>query len=311
MGPRNRVRSARRDAGLLVGLIFAAVVLPACGSDHDPGNYVSIGDSYGQGLQPKSDGVTPDYTNGFAYLVPDKAEQLGWDLQLENFACGGATVESMTDDPGCGDIGLSPGGPRYDVPQLAAAIDFLKEHPDHVELITVVIGINDVIPCVWEADDQTACVADAVASLKPHLADALEDLRAAAGPDTLIVGLSYPNVILGSYVGDEGPDLAAASVAVFKDVINPMLKESYEAVDGIFVDVTAGTGAYTPFTETTTFAPYGEIPVAVAEVCQLTWFCKGGDVHPTDQGHEAIADLIVEALPAPPDPRADQAGQTE
>lgn len=278
--------------------------LPACGSDDKPGNYLSIGDSYAQGLQPESKGSKPDYTHGFAYLLSDVAGAKGWELHLENFACGGATVESMVDDPGCDDLGLSPGGPRYDVPQLEAAIDFLEGHPGVVEVITVVIGINDVIPCVWEADDQTACVVDAVADLKPRLAAALDDLRAAAGPDTVIVGLTYPNVILGAYVGEQGPDMAAESVNVFKDVINPMLKERYEAIDAIFVDLTAGTGAYTPFAETTTFDPFGEIPVAVADICRLTWFCQGGDVHPNDQGHEVIADLIVEALPTPPDPES-------
>lgn len=291
----------RRGTALIVGLVLSAAVLPACGSDDDPGNYLSIGDSYGQGLQPEFEGNSADYTNGFAYLLPAEAERLGWDLSLENFACGGATVESMVNDPGCVDVGHSPGGPRYDVPQLEAAIGFLKEHPDHVELITVVIGANDVIlPCVTRADGQKACVADAVARMELRLAGALADLRAAAGPDTVIVGLTYPDMILGSYVADGGPTLASEWVTVFRDVFNPMLKQRYDAIDAVFVDVTAGTGAYAPFTETTTLEPYGEIPVAAAEVCQLTWYCKGGDVHPTDAGHEVIADLVVEALPPPP-----------
>ena len=114
------------------------------------------------------------------------------------------------------------------------------------------------------------------------------------------MGLSYPAMTLGSYVGEGGPSLATEWLAAFRDDFNPMLKRRYEAIDAVFVDVTAGTGAYTPFDDTTTLDPYGEIPVAVAEVCQLTWHCERGDVHPTDAGYEAIADLIVEALPAPP-----------
>ena len=287
----------------MAGLVFSAAVLPACGSGPDPGNYLSIGDSYGQGLQPEFQGSSPDYTNGFAYLLPDLAEPLGWDLQLENFACGGATVESMIKDAGCADVGHSPKGPRYNGPQLEAAIDFLNEHPDHVELITVVIGANDVIlPCVTRADDQRACVTEAVARMNFWLAKALSDLRAAAGPDTVIVGLTYPDMILGSYIAEAGPTLAEEWVTAFRFIFNPMLKARYEAIDAVFVDVTEGTGAYTPFSETTRLDPYGEIPVAVAEVCELTWYCKGGDVHPTDAGHEAIAELVVDALPAPPPP---------
>lgn len=292
--------NARRRTGLIVGLVLSVAVLPACGSDDGPGNYVSIGDSYAQGFRLGVDGETPDFTNGFAYLLPDKAGASGWDLNLENFACGGATVESMMEEPGCPEVGLSPGGPPYEVPQIEAAIDFLKEHPDHVELITVVIGANDVIlPCATKADDQMACVTDAIAPMELRLAAALADLRAAAGPDTVIIGVTYPAMTLGSYVDGGDPELATEWVTAFKDIINPMLKKQYEAIDAIFVDVTDGTAAYAPFTETTTLDPYGEIPVAVAEVCQLTWSCEG-DVHPTDAGHEAIADLIVEALPAPP-----------
>lgn len=303
----DRRSTVGRGIGLIAGLVLASTVLPACGSDHDPGNYLSIGDSYGQGLQPEFEGNDADYTNGFAYLLPDLAEPLGWNLELENFACGGATVESMVNEPGCPDVGHSPKGPRYDVPQLEAAIDFLDEHPDHVELITVVIGANDVIlPCVTKADDQKACVTAAVAGMNFRLAAALTDLRAAAGPDTVIVGLTYPDMILGSYTADGRPTLAEDWVTAFREIFNPMLKERYEAIDAIFVDVTAGTGAYTPFSETTRLDPYGEIPVAVAEVCQLTWYCQGGDVHPTDAGHEAIAELVVDALPPPPPPSQDE-----
>lgn len=292
-------------ATTLVGLALLLLLVPACSSDDPPGNYLSIGDSYGQGLQPEVEGQSPSLTNGFAYLVPGKAEDAGWDLDLENFACGGATVDSMIDDPGCPKALRSDDGPSYDVPQLEAAIDFLKDHPGQVELITIVIGANDFVPCVTTPDDLVACAKVIAAKVEGPLGDALADLRAAAGPDTVIVGLTYPDFFLGSVTVDGGTALASDSVTVFREVFNPMLKKQYEAVDGIFVDVTTNTGAYVPFRETTTLDPYGEIPVAVAEVCQLTWYCEGGDVHPTDAGYEAIADMIVEALPDPPAPPAD------
>lgn len=306
MPRRHRPRNLARTATALAGLALVLVLVPSCGSDDPPGNYLSIGDSYGQGLQPSVEGDSVDLTNGFTYLLPGKAEDAGWDLNLENFACGGATVESVIGDPGCLKAGRSDEGPAYDVPQLEAATSFLREHPGHVELITVVIGANDIVlPCVTEANDQLACVTKIVDRIEGPLAGALDDLRAAAGPDTVIIGLTYPNMILGSYVADGEPELASQWVTAFAEVINPMLKKQYEGVDGIFVDVTDGMGGNVPFDETTTLDPYGEIPVAVAEVCQLTWYCEGGDVHPTDAGYEAIADMIVEALPSPPEPPTD------
>jgi hypothetical protein len=57
--------------------------------------------------------------------------------------------------------------------------------------------------------------------------------------------------------------------------------------------VTAATGGYTPLTKTTTLKPYGTIPVAVAKVCTLTWFCKEGNIHATNSGYELIGKLIV------------------
>jgi len=74
-------------------------------------------------------------------------------------------------------------------------------------------------------------------------------------------------------------------------------KESYAAGKGKFVDVTEATGAYTPLDQLTALAPYGEIPVAVAKVCQLTWYCEKGDIHSRRSGYGVIADLIVGTLP--------------
>ena len=49
-----------------------------------------------------------------------------------------------------------------------------------------------------------------------------------------------------------------------------------------------------PFTQTTTLAPYGTIPVAVAKTCQLTWYCQFQNIHPRTVGYTVIADLITE-----------------
>jgi len=42
--------------------------------------------------------------------------------------------------------------------------------------------------------------------------------------------------------------------------------------------------------------PYGTIPVAVADLCNLTYYCQLRDVHPTKAGYAVIARLIVATL---------------
>ncbi|MCB0976053.1 MAG: hypothetical protein KDB02_01225 [Acidimicrobiales bacterium] len=299
-----------------VALAVVAAVTVACGSSDSTGtattenratttvptgptaNYVSIGDSYAQGFQPAVDGKHPPYTDGYAYLLPKLAKAKGYDLTLVNFGCGGATVESLATSDGCGVDARSPGGPRYqDESQLQAAIDYLKSHRGEVELVTISIGGNDVTSCASGVPDPIKCVGDAVRRIDEKLGPILKQVREAAGPDATIVGLTYPDVILGAYLKESTRELAKLSVVAFEQFINPMLKKSYEAVGGIFVDVTKGTDAYVPLEETTDLASHGTVPVAVARVCELTWFCDRTDIHPKSNGYERIAKLIVDSLP--------------
>ena len=98
----------------------------------------------------------------------------------------------------------------------------------------------------------------------------------------MIVGTTYPDVILGQWVSGapNGQQLATLSVAAFQNFINPALQQAYASAQGTFVDVTAATGAYGPLTELTELAPYGSIPVPVAKVCELTYYCEQQDIHP-------------------------------
>lgn len=259
--------------------------------------YVSLGDSYAQGYQPSVDGPA-DYRQGYSYLVPAQAAAQGYDLALVNLGCAGATLESLADSVGCPVPARAPGGPIYEgESQLEAAIDLLERERHRVALVTLSIGGNEITACA-RATDPMPCVTAAAERIDTELAEILPRLRAAVGPDTRIVGLTYPDVILGVMVRDDpgARSLAELSLTAFRDLINPTLRRRYEAVGATFVDVTAATGAYTPFEQTTVVEPYGEIPVAVARVCELTWFCESQDIHPRDAGHELIADLIVETL---------------
>ncbi|MGC9961853.1 MAG: SGNH/GDSL hydrolase family protein [Acidimicrobiales bacterium] len=259
--------------------------------------YVSIGDSYAAGYQPTGPHSGHTDTNGFAYQVPRLAVAKGYDYRLVNFGCGGATTTSILHSPGCPQLG--PGATPYPgQSQAAAAEAFLRSHGGRVGLITVSIGGNDVTSCI-AARQPVSCVAAAVKTVKKNLEVLLQGLRQAAGASVPIVGTTYPDVILGLDISKAPAlrELAQLSVIAFKDLINPTLKKCYSSVHAEFVDVTAATGAYGSLRQLTELHPYGRVPVPVARVCTLTFFCEYHDIHPRTSGYTIIAKLVLATLP--------------
>jgi lysophospholipase L1-like esterase len=252
---------------------------------------VSLGDSYSVGYQPRPQ---PGATGGYTAVVAN-----GTHLRLVNFGCGGATTTSILETDGCGPPYGPPaatGAVAYpDESQAAAAESFIRRHKGDIGLVTVSIGGNDVTACAATANPIT-CVAGVLGELGTHVTTLAKGLRAAAGKKVPIVGLTYPDVILGDWVyppGKPNQSLATLSVTAFKSLINPELKKAYHSAGASFVDVTAATGAYQPLAQTTTLAPYGTVPAAVAKVCQLTWFCQLGNIHAKTAGYHFIGEEIL------------------
>ena len=262
--------------------------------------YVSLGDSYATGYQPTAQGVGSNTRHGFAYQLPGLAKPRGYNFALVNFGCAGATTTSILQTKGCVPRARALGGPVYtNKTQTAAAEAFLRANRGKVGLVTVSIGGNDVTKCAT-APDPTGCVAEGVKVIKTNVTKLTKRLRTAAGPNVRIVGITYPDVVLGLWTTGKqsDQDFAKLSLFAFRGLLNPGLKESYTSVrKGSFVDVTDATGAYTPLEQTTTLAPYGQIPVAVAKVCQLTYYCQFRDIHARTNGYKIIAQLIAKTLP--------------
>jgi lysophospholipase L1-like esterase len=284
---------------LALAVLSCALLAPPAASAAEPNLYVSLGDSYATGYQATGVRQGRNTTNGFAYQVPRLARKRGYDLKLRNFGCGGATTVSLLNQTepchprARGPRGLTWGGRT----QIAAAEKYLRAHRGEVALVTVSIGGNDVTSCVRESDP-IPCVATAVKKIEKNVAAISRRLRKAAGPDVRITGITYPDVILGQWVGEgANTDLAGLSVVAFKSLINPAFKKAYAKGDGRFVDVTAATGAYTPLDETIEFPPYGSVPVAVARVCELSFYCQYRDIHARTEGYRIIADLVAKTLP--------------
>ena len=261
--------------------------------------YVSLGDSYAAGYQATAKNKGKTSENGFAYQLPAVARSRGYRLQLVDFACAGATTTSMfRQRKPCplrarGPQARSWGGST----QVGAAERYVRANRKRLALVTVSIGGNDVTKCAT-ASNPVLCVIDEAVVLERNVETLARRLRKAAGPRVRIVGLTYPNVMLGLWVG-RNPDetLARLSVPAFKAVINPALKTAYATGRARFVDVTAATGGYRPFDETTVLDPYGRVPVAVARVCRLTTYCDLRDIHATTSGYRLIARLVARTLP--------------
>jgi hypothetical protein len=142
-----------------------------------------------------------------------------------------------------------------------------------------------------------------IKSIVSSLSGALSEASDTNAP---IIGLTYPDVDLGLYVYPTNPpssaDLSQAqtSIAAFDDLINPTLSESYLSVStGSFVNVTSAPykravdGDDTSLSRVERVSPYGKIPDAVGEVCQLTYFCSQGNIHANTAGYNFIGKLIV------------------
>jgi lysophospholipase L1-like esterase len=279
----------------VAALTLALLVPGVAQAKKKPSYYVSLGDSYAAGFQPvpQPDGATTRH--GFAYQLVGLANKRGYKLKLVNFGCAGETTETILKrTKKC--RGLGPGGVKYaGKTQVAAATKFIKKHRGQIGLITVSIGGNDLTFCAKQPDP-VACVGPALEKVKANGKVLMKRLRKAAGKKTRIVGITYPDVLLGAWVNGN-QDLAKLSVVAFQSLLNPALKALYESYGAKFVDVTTATGAYTPLEQTQNLAPYGDIPVAVAEACELTYYCQYEDIHPKTSGYTLIAQLIAATLP--------------
>jgi lysophospholipase L1-like esterase len=285
-------------------LALAVLAVPATANARTHRSYyVSLGDSWAQGDQPFGPNQSDVPTNqGFTdYLYP-KARKVFPGLKLAKLGCGGATTTSMIN-----------GGKRCKLEhlpytsadrassQLTYAARFIRQRRGKVALITVVIGGNDFASCISKSDmaEALTCVTNGIATMKANLPTIAKTLRRAAGKKTVIVGETYANIGLAGFVrgGSTGMQLAQASVPVFRQQISPAIKSAYAKQDIGFVDATKDFGGYIPLSQTTTLAPYGQIPVAVADICTFSWACEAGptgiDIHLKAVGYRKLAGFYL------------------
>jgi lysophospholipase L1-like esterase len=277
--------TSRTTVALLAALAIAAAgpIAAASGNDSSAVHYyVSLGDSYSVGVQPIGDPPFFETDQGYADQLYRMLVARDPKLKLVKLGCGGESTRSMR----FGSVDLAEGfscGPpdfylhRYPhKTQLAEAVSFLHAHGKDVSLVTIDIGGNDVIG------------GGGVPQIQANLPVILADLRNAAGPAVPIVGMSYYNPFLVDWFADPSSlQQHVDGIVAFND----LLEGDYTAAGDPVADVESA------FSSTdTTLQPDG-VPLDVERICQWTWMCIFGDLHPNAIGYGVIAQAFADALP--------------
>ena len=298
------MRTGPRLLLLLLAIVALALPASAAAAKRKPIYFVSLGDSYAQGFQPLGPAQTDIPTKkGFANVAYRELRKKRRNLRLVQLGCGGATTDSMINGTqGC--IEDLPYASRSKATsQLTYARRWLRKNRKRVRYVTLTIGGNDVAPCATKTDTNeiVACVSEGLEEIRENLPVISKALRRAVGKKVKIVASTYPNVALGLYVVrfDDGKELAALSVDIFRDQINPALRKAYRARKIAFIDATRAFGGYIPFDQTSP-SRFGDVPKAVANICRWSWLCepreRGPDIHLKNSGYRKLGKLFLKQL---------------
>jgi lysophospholipase L1-like esterase len=253
--------------------------------------YLALGDSLSQGVQPDAAGTSVPTGQGYPdqlYAVLRRSQPA---LQLVKLGCPGETTATMIHGGICRYRGGS---------QLAAAVAFLSAHRGHVVLVTIDIGANDPEDCGTAAGLRalTACIGTNLPGAIGNLGTILTRLRAAAGPDVRMVGMSYYLPALAEWrQGTLGQGVAWVSerlAAGYNDLLNRAYTTSGVRVANVF-----GAFETSDFGNRVAVPGVGTVPRNVARICQWTWACasppRGPNQHANQAGYGVIARALLSA----------------
>jgi lysophospholipase L1-like esterase len=256
---------------------------------------VSVGTSLSVGIQPDENGLNQRSNEGYADQLFDIIEPRYREIRLVKLGCPGETTATMM----AGGICTYPKGS-----QLAEAVSFLHAHKDKVELITIDMGVNDILAdgCIVGTAVDFDCINGALFKISTNLPLILTALRDAADPGTPIVGMNYYNTFLAAWLsGPAGQILAMQSAGLANFLNYGVLGPTYSYF-GIPVADVAGAFYSNDFTNMVPFPePFFMVPRNVAVICQLTYMCVpppvGPNIHATPDGYGVIAATFAAILP--------------
>jgi len=253
--------------------------------------YLALGDSLSQGVQPDAAGTSVPTEQGYADQLYAELHRGQPALQLVKLGCTGETTATMIHGGICRYRGGS---------QLAAAVAFLSAHRGHVVLVTIDIGANDPEDCGSQLSVRavTACVGTNLPEVASNLGTILTRLRAAAGPDVRIVGMSYYLPALAEWLNGTLGQLVTRVSERLAAVYNNLLNRAY-ANSGVRVANVFDAFETSDFGNRVAVPGVGTVPRNVARICQWTWACanppRGPNQHANEAGYGVIAQAFLSA----------------
>lgn len=248
---------------------FMAVAPAARASATDAPIYLALGDSLAFGYQP----VGFLLGHGYAQQLAATLRHTTPSLQLKDLGCVGETTDTMLGNGGtiCPYMKYTSGVTT--TPQIVQAINFLQSHQGQVKLITIDIGVNDILKALsghLSSGEITALAQRIAQNLNTIYSDVVN-----AAPGVKIVTMTYYNPLV---VFSNSPGLTAGA-QLFNGIITTQAAQHGIAVADVYQ---AFNGTSDPG----------------ATICKLTWFCSlfhFGDLHPRTAGYTVITNEFVKA----------------
>ncbi len=270
-------------------------------SDDDVNYYVSLGTSLSVGVQADAAGNSILTDEGYTDQLFDILRGEMPNLEHVRLGCPGETTDGMI--TGVGSICTYPEGS-----QLAEALKFLRENEDDVVLVTIDVGVNDILACVDGLTIDEACLAGAFGMIQTNLPFILSELQWAADEDTPIIGMNYYNTILAAWLLGPGGQMIAIESAELANLFNNGVLGAVYAAFGIPVADVAAAFRINDFATMVPFPPpFGSVPVNVALLCSWTFMCPANpattrpNIHANATGYGVIAATFAALVPTEDD----------
>jgi lysophospholipase L1-like esterase len=273
-------------------VVAALLALAATAGAAQASVYVALGDSLARGWQPDASGHSHSTDAGYVDGVARSLAASHHALSTVKLGCPGETAESML---GGGKCSYAHGT------QLREAEAVLRAHRGHVAAVTVNIGDNDVERCIHRSGVDEDCAEHELAVVRDRLPRIARRLRAAAGPDVPIAGLTDYDQFLAYWLrGAKGRRIARRSVQIVLG-LNRTADAAY-ADAGLLVADAADDFETAVLDERVKLRGHGRVPVAVARVCRWTWACSDAPIgfndHANATGYRVLARVVTTALQA-------------
>ena len=277
----------------LVLLLLMIPSLVVAQGENGVRRYISLGTSLSVGVQPDATGMNQRTDEGYADQLFDLIDPFGGrKLKLVKLGCPGETTVTMMNGGIC----------EYDEgSQLAQALVLLRAHKDKVALISIDMGVNDILVanCVQGTNVDVLCILNALNTIQTNLTTIMTEIRAAA-PNVPIVALNTYNPFLASWLtGPAGMGLAFSSDG-FAQLYNGMEAAVYGAFGAVVADVYTAFNSGDFVTQVPFPPPFNMVPLNVATLCALTYNCTpppvGPNIHANSDGYGVMAAAAAAAL---------------